>query len=123
VLTIYDSGCSAELTESGVRATDEPDFAGALDACPDCDELVYIEVGPESACGYGVTNPVVRGIDWIGADAADIWNLTFDGSRWDATVLASDGEFDPVTDHLSYYYDADWYDGLGEVDLIALTAD
>ena len=69
----FGDDCTDTLIESGPEVTNQPDFAFALDQCPECERIFYVNMDKDTLCatqffeGYPVATPVMRGIA-TGAD-------------------------------------------------------
>ncbi|MCB9766221.1 MAG: hypothetical protein H6739_40975 [Alphaproteobacteria bacterium] len=105
--------CEETLSEEGFALEAEGDWADyynyAMDECPECDYVYYIEVWPETVCGFGVTQETIRVVDFDGNDAS----IYYFGRRGLET-LADGGDFDGWT--IDYRYENQGLDVTGQVE-------
>lgn len=108
---IFGTACTDSVDETGTNVTESADYAGALDACPDCDDIYEVTNDPDHVCedatggrGIPVANPVVRGIERIGETEIRLYSLQYDQWRqtWQAEELAT-GPLDGF--EFTYEYD------------------
>jgi len=95
--------CEGVLEEQGVL-TDEPE---ANQACPECDAVYRVEVGPRQVCGVGVRSPVYRGVI-LGRGAVIVNILPDDRGEWVAEELGQGSyERSPEVIVIGYDYDGE----------------
>ena len=108
--TFQFSGYDCEdnvVEEHGSEITQDPTYAGALEACGDCDALYRVEVSPETIC-YGsvsITAEVFRGIRWRDWGAT-IYRLQFENGQWSSESLAEAARDGYA---FTYAYDSSYY--------------
>lgn len=78
--TVYYGDCEEPLYETGYELGPDWDYYDwAMENCPDCDHLYYVDVTPETVCGIRVTTPVYRGLVLNEPDA-EVWSFSYQGA-------------------------------------------
>jgi len=95
--------CEEPAIEEGHELTAEnwDYYQDYHDTCPNCDYIYYVDVGPETVCGYPVTQVRYRGVDFTDEGKAIVYNFSTNSPS--AEVLDPDASFDGWT--LTYEYD------------------
>jgi len=99
--------CEDTIFGDGVEVTQDEDYADALAACPECDEIYAVDHSPETICfGYISVNQFsIRGVN---RTTGAIYDIKDDGG-FEANELAT-GDWDGNTLEYNYVVDDGWGD-------------
>jgi hypothetical protein len=96
--------CKGRLEETGERlGEDSPILPQTERYCGDCDHWYELDIGPDVACGFDVTQRSFRGLRLQEDDAVEIFYMDVGGE--DGGLLATGAWEDPTQVTYEYYID------------------
>ena len=110
--------CDGELEETGQRLSEGWDQYFVLEMfCEDCDHWYELEVGPEEACGFTVTQYTFRGLQFQDDGTVGIYDMDV-GATGGGWLTSGTWASDNVITY-DYYIDTIRLDGLIEFESTA----
>jgi hypothetical protein len=107
----YDD-CKGRLEETGDRLDEDWEQYFLVERyCPDCDHWYELNVGPETACGFTITQHTFRGLR-LNDDDVEIFYMDVGGE--DGGLLATGGWDEPNLVTYEYYIDTILLEGVIE---------
>ena len=94
---IFGQACEDSVEEDGVNVTDDIDYNGAREVCPDCDEIFAVDVTPATLCeeqtggqGIPVATEIMRGLQFSTDRGVIVYRIEYsDWEGWTASELAT----------------------------------
>jgi len=102
VLTFENNWCEDSIFGTGIEVTREAEWADALAACPQCDEIYSLTHSPDRICDNDIEvgNESVKGVN---RNTGALYQLSQRGDQpWEVEELAT-GAWDETT--LEYWYE------------------